>query len=78
MVHPPRRRYTTEREESLCHEYLQEGTNVLKQKLMKSCRAEENVETQLESVFRWVRSEVKIVHDRSHGAISKGGVCKSE
>lgn len=47
-----RRRFTTEREESQSHEHLQEGTDALKQKLMKRCHAEELVERQLESVFR--------------------------
>lgn len=50
-----RRRYITEREESQCHEYLQEGTDALKQKLMKRCHAEELVDRRLESVFRLAR-----------------------
>ncbi|CAM9093241.1 unnamed protein product, partial [Laminaria digitata] len=48
-----RRRYTTEREESLSNDHLKEGTDVLKQKLMKRCRAEELVDRQLEAVFRY-------------------------
>ncbi|CAM9180110.1 unnamed protein product, partial [Hapterophycus canaliculatus] len=48
-----RRRFTTEREESQSHEHLQAGTDALKQKLMKRCHAEELVERQLESVFRY-------------------------
>eukprot|EP00752_Nemacystus_decipiens_P002219 g2107.t3 len=48
-----RRRYITEREESQSHEHLQEGTDALKKKLMKRCHAEELVDRQLESVFRY-------------------------
>lgn len=51
-VQLPRRRFTTEREESQSHENLQEGIDALKQKLMKRCHAEELVEQKLESVFR--------------------------
>ena len=49
-----RRRYSTEREESLSNDYLKEGTDVLKQKLMRRCRAEELVDRQLASVYRCV------------------------
>ncbi|CAM9137868.1 unnamed protein product [Ectocarpus sp. 4 AP-2014] len=49
----PRRRFITEREESQSHEHLQAGADALKQKLMKRCYAEELVERQLESVFRY-------------------------
>ncbi|CAM9201758.1 unnamed protein product [Ectocarpus fasciculatus] len=48
-----RRRFITEREESQSHEHLQAGADALKQKLMKRCHAEELVERQLESVFRY-------------------------
>lgn len=48
-----RRRYTTEQEESLSNDHMKEGTDVLKQKLMKRCRAEELVDRQLESIFRY-------------------------
>ena len=53
-----RRRYITEREESQSHEHLQEGTDALKQKLMKRCHAEELVDKQLESVLRFVRPSI--------------------
>lgn len=42
----------------MSNSYFQEGTEALKLKLMKRCQAEEQVERQLESVFRHVsRSE---------------------